>query len=41
MILTIDLTPEKLQDLKDEMRFACNTVSVFPVMEEVLQTMER
>jgi len=41
MILTLDLTPEKLRDLKDEMRFACNVVSVFPVMEEVLQTMER
>ena len=40
MKLTIDLPPDKLQDLKDEMRFACNVVSVFPVMEEVLDSLE-
>lgn len=39
MKLTIDLPPEKLQDLKDEMHFACTQVSVFPVMEELLEIM--
>lgn len=35
----IELSPEKAQALKDEMRFACNQVSVFPIMEEILALM--
>ena len=35
-----ELPPEKARALQDEMRFACNRVSVFPVMEEVLAVME-
>ena len=40
MKLTIDLPPDKLQDLKDEMKYACDRVSVFPRMEELLKNME-
>lgn len=40
MKLTIDMPPEKLQDLKDEMHYACNQVSVFPRIEELLKIME-
>lgn len=36
----ITLTPEQSQALQDEMRFACNRVSVFPVMEMILDGME-
>lgn len=38
--LEIELNKEKAQALKDEMRFAVHNVSVFPVMEELLQVME-
>ena len=34
------LTPEQSRDLRDEMKFACNKVSVFPVMERILELME-
>lgn len=37
---TLELTTEKAQALRDEMKFACNRVSVFPIMEEVLAVME-
>ncbi len=37
---TIELPPEKARALQDEMRYACNMVSVFPVMEEILAVME-
>ena len=36
----ITLTPEQSQALRDEMRFACNRVSVFPVMERLLERTE-
>jgi len=35
----LTLSKEQSRDLRDEMRFACNNVSVFPVMEEVLRLM--
>ena len=35
----ITLTPEQSRDLLDEMRFACHSVSVFPVMEMLLNGM--
>lgn len=38
--VTIELTKEKARYLYDEMRYACNEVSVFPVMEEVISVME-
>lgn len=37
---SLELTKEQAQDLKDEMRHACNEVSVFPMMERVLALME-
>ena len=36
----ITLTPEQSQALRDEMRYACHTVSLFPVMEMILNGME-
>ena len=36
----ITLTPEQSQALQDEMRYACHTVSLFPVMERLLESME-
>jgi len=36
----ITLTPEQARDLLDEMKFACHTVSWFPVMERLLESME-
>jgi len=36
----ITLTPEQSQALQDEMKFACNNLSVFPVMEMILNGME-
>ena len=36
----ITLTPEQSRDLLDEMRYACHSVSVFPVMEMLLSGME-
>jgi len=36
----ITLTPEQSRDLQDEMRYACHTVSSFPVMEMILSGME-
>lgn len=36
----IELTKEKAQAFRDELRFACHTVSVLPVIEEVLALME-
>ena len=36
----ITLTPEQSQALWDEMRYACHTVSLFPVMERLLESME-
>lgn len=37
---SIELTPEKSKALQDEMRYAVNNVSIFPVMEELLNVME-
>lgn len=36
----ITLTPEQSRDLQDEMRYACHNVSLFPVMERLLESME-
>ena len=36
----LTLSKEKSRDLRDEMKYACREVSVFPVMEEVLRLME-
>lgn len=36
----ITLTPEQSRDLRDEMRYACREVSVFPMMERVLGLLE-
>lgn len=36
----ITLTPEQSQALRDEMTYACHTVSWFPVMERLLESME-
>jgi hypothetical protein len=36
----ITLTPEQSQALRDEMKYACHTVSLFPVMERLLESME-
>lgn len=36
----ITLTPEQAKDILDEMKFACHRVSVFPVMEMILNGME-
>ncbi len=38
--VSLELTPEKSRALQDELKFACNKVSVFPVMEELLALME-
>lgn len=36
----ITLTPEQSQALQDEMRYACHSLSFFPVMERLLESME-
>lgn len=38
--VSLELSPEKAQALKDEMHFACTRVSVFPIMEELLESLE-
>lgn len=38
--IILELPKDKARDLADEMRHACNEVSMFPVMEEVLALME-
>lgn len=38
--IILELSKQQAQDLIFEMKYACNEVSVFPVMEEVLRLME-
>lgn len=38
--VTLNLSKQEVVDFMDEMRHACNEVSVFPVMESILGLME-
>jgi hypothetical protein len=35
----LTLTPEQSSAFQDEMRYACNQLSVFPCMEQILELM--